>query len=65
MRTAFLLACASIAVLPSCSSGPSAYARIGTDGVSTGVDFVRRERPEASDRASFVNTQNIELNRLK
>jgi hypothetical protein len=52
-------------MLPSCACGPSAYARIGTDGVSTGVDFVRSQRPEASDRASFVNTQNIELNRLK
>lgn len=65
MRTSFILACACLIVLPSCATGPSAHVKLGTDGVSAGVDFVRKHSREYDDRPSIVNSQNIELNRLK
>jgi len=64
MRTSFILACACLVVLPSCSTGPSVYGKVGTDGIAAGVDFVRKKSaPE--DGISINNSQNFEMNRLK
>lgn len=57
-----------IAVLPSCTTGPAATVKVGSDGVSASIDFVRRaqqKREEMEEPTSIVNTQNIDLFREK